>query len=153
MIILTKFVQVLRKWIYRLSFPFIILFSLAGSYFFLRTLGLEFLSRNAIVIASSGIGIAAFLFTVQGILVAIPENNRFMKTLRSRSQYLLYLFSFCRRAEITFMIVFVPVLFLEKNESDIYAFVVLSAYSFAFLFSTWAMWLMGAILIRCEKLK
>ena len=57
---------------------------------------------------------------------------------------------FCRIAEMTFMLIMLPMFFMDK-ESGVLNFLVISAYIAALLFTVWSMYLMGRILILIEK--
>ena len=154
-----QFFDVLRLWVYEFSLILIYLLSILSSVLIIKNFGIDILTENASTLSTSGITIAAFLYTVQGLLIAIPESNRFMIQLRRhKSRYLKYLHLFCHRAELFFMFSFLPLLisdyilnkFIPSHQIIIGA-ILFSFFFTGFLFSLWAMWLLGAILMRCEE--
>ena len=156
-----QFLDILRLWIYEFSLIPVFLLSTLSSTVVIDHLGSIILTANASTLATAGITIAAFLYTVQSLLIAIPESNRFMVQLRRyKSRYLKYLHLFCHRAELFFMLVFFPLLFSESilncfipSHQVIISTVFLSFFFSGFLFSLWAMWLLGSILMKCEEFR
>jgi len=156
-----QFLDTLRLWVYEYSLVPAFFLSILSSILIIEHLGTIILTANASTLATAGITIAAFLYTVQGLLIAIPESNRFMLQLRRyKSRYLKYLHLFCHRAELFFMFVFFPMLFSENilnhfipSHQAIISIVFLSFFFSGFLFSLWAMWLLGSILLRCEEFR
>lgn len=73
-----------------------------------------------------------------------------MQQVRKEGSYLILIHRFCRIAEMTFMLIMLPMFFMD-NESDVLNFLVISAYIAALLFTVWSMYLMGRILILSEK--
>lgn len=99
--------------------------------------------------AVTGAAIAAFLFAIQSALISVPKENPFMQQVRKDGSYLILIHRFCRIAEMTFMLIILPMFFMD-NESGVLNFLVTSADIAALLFTVWSMYLMGRILILSE---
>ena len=105
---------------------------------------------NAVALSVTGAAIAAFLFTMQSILMTIPAKNAYLQVLRKNEDYLLDIHKFCRFAEILFLTTLLPMVYMS-TEHFILNIVVFTVYLSALLFTIWSMYLMGSILIRCER--
>ena len=73
-----------------------------------------------------------------------------MQQVRKDGSYLILIHRFCRIAEMTFMLIMLPMFFMSKD-NGVLNFLVVSAYIAALLFTVWSMSLMGRILILSEK--
>lgn len=73
-----------------------------------------------------------------------------MQQVRKDGSYLILIHRFCRIAEMTFMLIMLPMFFMSKD-NGVLNFLVVSAYIAALLFTVWSMYLMGRILILSEK--
>ena len=111
---------------------------------------METIVKNSETLSVTGVAIAAFLFTVQSILIALPHENPFVKAIRKEGHYMRYLHVFCRRAQIVFMLWLLPMLYMGE-ETTCLNHIATAGYLFALTFSIWAMWLMTRILIITEK--
>lgn len=127
----------------------IVLLVAAGVSFLLNHYSLMcIIKKNAVTLAVTGVAVAAFLFTAQSILISISSENRFIKAVRNDGNYFPYIHRFCRRAEIVFVIDLIPMLYMGN---DIYNIVVFAVFVYGLIFTVWAMWLIGKILIISEK--
>ena len=115
----------------------------------LNVLGLmKVIEQNAVTLAVTGVAVAAFLFTAQSILTSVSTKNEFIREVKRDGNYFPYIHRFCRRAEITFVGNWIPMLYMGNT---IYSLAVTALFLFAVLFTLWAMWLIGQILIYSEK--
>ena len=73
-----------------------------------------------------------------------------MQQVRKDGSYLILIHRFCRIAEMTFMLIMLPMFFMSKD-NGVLNLLVASAYIAALLFTVWSMYLMGRILILSEK--
>ena len=73
-----------------------------------------------------------------------------MQQVRKDGSYLILIHRFCRIAEMTFMLIMLPMFFMSKD-NGVLNFLVVSAYIAALLFTVWSMYLMSRILILSEK--
>ena len=73
-----------------------------------------------------------------------------MQQVRKDGSYLILIHRFCRIAEMTFMLIMLPMFFMSKD-NGVLNFLVVSAYIAALLFTVWSMYLMGRTLILREK--
>ena len=73
-----------------------------------------------------------------------------MQQVRKDGSYLILIHRFCRIAEMTFMLIMLPMFFMSKD-NGVLNFLVVSAYIAALLFTVWSMYLMGRMLILSEK--
>ena len=140
----------LRLIIYKYAYIIVATLSIAISYILNEQELMETIIKNATTLAVTGAGISAFLFTIQSILMSIPMNNPFMKNMRTDGRYLTFVHRFCRLAEIGFIAIMVPMLFMDAKRIFL-NIIVFAAYVYALLFTIWSMYLMGSILINCEK--
>ena len=139
-----------RKWYHR--FPWVLVFvpSLAAAWALQKYGLMSVLIDECVTLAVTGAAIAAFLFAIQSALISVPKENPFMQQVRKDGSYLILIHRFCRIAEMTFMLIMLPMFFMDK-ESGVLNFLVISAYIAALLFTVWSMYLMGRILILSEK--
>ena len=105
---------------------------------------------NKVNLAITGVAVAAFLFTAQSILVALSPNNPYMRAIRREGHYLIHIHRCCRRAEVLFVALLIPMLYMS-NDVGLLNVIIFAAYVAALLFTIWAMILIGAILIICEQ--
>lgn len=140
----------IRKWYH--SFPWVIILapSLAVAWALQKYELMGVLIDESVTLAITGAAIAAFLFAIQSALISVPKENPFMQQVRKDGGYLILIHRFCRIAEMTFMLIMLPMFFMDK-ESCVLNFLVISAYIAALLFTVWSMYLMGRILILSEK--
>lgn len=108
----------------------------------------DVISQNAVTLAVTGVAVAAFLFTAQSILTSVSTRNEFIKAVKKDGQYFLYIHRFCRRAELVFLLNLIPMLYMGN---PIYNIAVLSLLIYGLLFTLWAMWLIGQILVYSER--
>lgn len=116
---------------------------------------------NGTTLSVTGVAVAAFLFTAQSILISISSQNAFIQELRKDGNYLPFIHQFCRRAEVGFVMVFIPMFYMGKvfksivlwniQVSQVFNVIVFSGFLFSLLFTVWAMWLIGQILIIAER--
>lgn len=139
-----------RKWIYDFSYIIVALVSIVITIIIQVTENMDVIIANSVTIAIAGAGMAAFIFTMQSILLSVPKDNPFMTQIRKDGHYLIYIHRFCRLAEISFMLIFMPMIFVN-NERQILAFIAISIFIGAMVLTIWSMYLMGKILIFCEK--
>lgn len=146
-----KLSERVRRWIYRIGAYFIVfIVALVVAIALNHMNWLAPLVDNASAIATTGATIAAFLFTIQGILIAVPKDNPFMRQVRNNSRYLVYLHRFCLVAEISYMLVLLPMHYMDA-ELPVLNIIVLTVFMSAVLFTIWSMYLMCRILMLCEK--
>ena len=140
----------IRGWVHKLAYVVVAIPSV------LISLGLcwrglmNVLIENASTLAVTGAAISAFLFTIQSTLFSVPKDNPFMQHVRKDGRYLILIHRFCRTAEIAFMLLMLPMFYMSKCRV-ISNLVVVSIYISAILLTVWAMYLMGQILIICER--
>ena len=140
----------IRGWVHKLAYVVVAIPSV------LISLGLcwrglmNVLIENASTLAVTGAAISAFLFTIQSTLFSVPKDNPFMQHVRKDGRYLILIHRFCRTAEIAFMLLMLPMFYMSKCRV-ILNLVVVSIYISAILLTVWAMYLMGQILIICER--
>ena len=139
-----------RLYIYKyLSYPMVFLISLFVS-IALHQFGLMHpIIKHSSSLATTGATIAAFLFTMQGLLLAIPRDNPFIKKLRQQTEYLVYLHRFCVVAEIAFLVILLPMLYIDSN--SVLVIILTAIYLSSIIFTLWAMVLLCKILIFCDK--
>lgn len=143
-------IERIREQIYKWAYAIIPLFSAAIAIALGHLQWLTPLVDHSSTLATTGATIAAFLFTIQGVLVSVPKDNPFMKQVRNNSQYLVYLHRFCLVAEISYMVVLLPMHYMDLSR-PLLNVIVLTVFIGAVLFTIWSMWLMCRILILCEK--
>ena len=142
--------QCILLWVYRLA-PLIVIACAASISFALNHFGLmPTIIKNAAALSVTGAAISAFLFTMQSILMGLPAKNAYLQEVRKDGQYLLDIHRFCRYSEIAFLVNLIPMLYMGKKEI-ILNIIVLSIFLGALLFTIWSMYLMGGLLIRCER--
>lgn len=144
------FFEKLRKWYHRFPWVLVLVPSLAAAWALQKYELMGVLIDECVTLAVTGAAIAAFLFAIQSALISVPKENPFMQQVRKDGSYLILIHRFCRIAEMTFMLIMLPMFFLD-NESGVLNFLVISAYIAALLFTVWSMYLMGRILILSEK--
>lgn len=140
----------IRKWWYKLAYLFVAIPAICISYELQRHGMMKPLIDNSVTLAVSGAAIAAFLFAIQSALISVPKENPFMRQVRENSQYLIVIHRFCRMSEIIFMLIMLPMFFMDET-SELLNFLMTLAYICALLLTVWAMYLMGRILILSEK--
>lgn len=140
----------IRGWVYKLPWPIIAVFSIAVSYAIFKLDLMEDLILNATTLAVTGAAIAAFLFTIQSVLISVPKDNPFMQYIRKDGRYLVYIHRFCRVAEVLFLIAMIPMFYMNKERPAL-NIIVLAVFIGCLLLTIWSMILMGKILIACEK--
>ena len=143
-------VEKFRKWYHRFPWVLVLVPSLAVAWALQKYELLGVLIDESVTLAVTGAAIAAFLFAIQSALISVPKENPFMQQVRKDGSYLILIHRFCRIAEMTFMLIMLPMFFMD-NESGVLNFLVISAYIAALLFTVWSMYLMGRILILSEK--
>ena len=111
---------------------------------------LDVIIDNAVALSVTGAAISAFLFTMQSILMTIPAKNAFLQLIRKEGHYLINFHRFCRYAEILFLVNLLPMVYMS-GERLYLNLVVFAVYVSALLFAIWSMYLMGSILIKCER--
>ena len=146
-----SFSERIRGWIYSVG-AYIVVFVIADvGAISVHCLNLmDPLVKGAPTLATTGATVAAFLFTIQGILISVPKENPFMRQVRNNTRYLVYLHRFCLVAEVAFMAVLLPMHYMDISRPILNVFV-LTVFIGAVLFTIWSMWLMCRILIFCEK--
>lgn len=143
-------IERIRGLVYKFAYIIVALVSFVTAYI-IHKLGLMWIIiNNASTLAVTGAAIAAFLFTIQSILISVPKDNPFMQYVRKHGKYLIILHRFCRVAEIMYMLIMIPMLFMQE-ERLILNVLVLAAYMWSMFFTIWTMYLMGRILITCEQ--
>ena len=140
----------IRKWYHEFSWVLVLASSLAAAGALQKYELMGVLIDESVTMAVTGAAIAAFLFAIQSALISVPKENPFMQQVRKDGSYLILIHRFCRIAEMTFMLIMLPMFFMDK-ESGMLNFLVISAYIAALLFTVWSMYLMGRILILSEK--
>lgn len=143
-------IEVVRGIIHRFAYPLVAVIAFGVAYLIFENGFMQIIIENAATLAVTGAAIAAFLFTIQSILISVPKENPFMQYVRRHGKYLIALHRFCRAAEIIFMLIMIPMLFMDK-ERELLNLLVLSAYIWSLVFTIWSMYLMGRILIACER--
>ena len=143
-------VEKFRKWYHRFPWVLVLVPSLAVAWALQKYELMGVLIDESVTLAVTGAAIAAFLFAIQSALISVPKENPFMQQVRKDGSYLILIHRFCRIAEMTFMLIMLPMFFMD-NESGVLNFLVISAYIAALLFTVWSMCLMGRILILSEK--
>lgn len=143
-------VEKFRKWYHRFPWVLVLVPSLATAWALQKYELMGVLVDECVTLAVTGAAIAAFLFAIQSALISVPKENPFMQQVRKDGSYLILIHRFCRIAEMTFMLIMLPMFFMDK-ESGVLNFLVISAYIAALLFTVWSMYLMGRILILSEK--
>lgn len=139
-----------RKWYHRFPSVLVLVPSLAAAWALQKYELMGVLIDECVTLAVTGAAIAAFLFAIQSVLISVPKENLFMQQVRKDGSYLILIHRFCRIAEMTFMLIMLPMFFMAKERS-VLNFLVISAYIAALLFTVWSMYLMGRILILSEK--
>lgn len=140
----------IRGWIYKFSFLIVAILAFAISFIIFKTDLMETIIENSTTLAVTGTGVAAFLFTVQSVLISIPKDNPFMQYIRKDGRYLVFIHRFCRAAEIGFLITMIPMFYMDKDRT-ILNVAALTCFVGCLLLTIWSMFLMGKILIACEK--
>ena len=140
----------IRGWVYKFAFLTVAIVAVGISLVIYLTKNMGTLIDNATTIAVAGAGVAAFLFTMQGILLSVHKDNPFMIQVRKDGHYLIAIHKFCRFAEITFMAAFFPMLYMS-NEREVLNILAVSACLMSLLLTIWSMYLMGKILVISEK--
>ena len=113
---------------------------------------------NTVELSVTGVGIASFLFAVQGIILAIPADNPFIQAVRQDGKYFVFIHKFCRNAEIVFMLLLLPMLYLKEQrptfwfisppvEPTVFSCLCVCMYIYALILTIWAMWLLCNIFI------
>jgi hypothetical protein len=143
-------IEKIRGWIYKLAWPFVGFIAIAISFAVFKMELMDTIIENATTLAVTGTGVAAFLFTVQSVLISVPKDNPFMQYVRKDGRYLVFIHRFCRTAEIGFLVTMIPMFYMDK-EKAVLNIVVLSCFIGCLLLTIWSMFLMGKILIVCEK--
>lgn len=139
-----------RKLYHRFPWMFVLVPSFAAAWALQKYDLMGVLIDECVTLAVTGAAIAAFLFAIQSALISVPKENPFMQQVRKDGSYLILIHRFCRIAEMTFMLIMLPMFFMDKD-SGVLNFLVVSAYIAALLFTVWSMYLMGRILILSEK--
>ena len=139
-----------RKWYHKFPWVLVLVPSLVVAWTLQKYELMGVLIDECVTLAVTGAAIAAFLFAIQSALISVPKENPFMQQVRKDGSYLILIHRFCRIAEMTFMLIMLPMFFMD-NESGVLNFLVISAYIAALLFTVWSMYLMGRILILSEK--
>lgn len=139
-----------RKWYHKFPWVLVLVPSLVVAWTLQKYELMGVLIDECVTLAVTGAAIAAFLFAIQSALISVPKENPFMQQIRKDGSYLILIHRFCRIAEMTFMLIMLPMFFMD-NESGMLNFLVISAYIAALLFTVWSMYLMGRILILSEK--
>lgn len=145
-------IEKIRYWIYQQSWWLIFLLSTGFSIglFYMGTYST--IIEHAEAISVTGMAIAAFQFTAQNILLTVPEKNAFIQIARNEG-YFVFLHKFCRRSEIVFAILLIPMLFINDcPDMLMYNILIISLYLYALFFTIWTMWLIGKLLVRSEEL-
>lgn len=142
--------EILRKFIYKTAYIFVAAISVILSLLIFKYGLLQVIIDNASTLAVTGTAISAFLFTIQSVLISAPKENIFMLFMRKHGNYLIYLHRFCSVAEISFMVLMIPMLFMKSGKTVLNLFL-LTIYIWSLLFTIWSMYLMGRILIACEQ--
>lgn len=144
------FMEKIRLKFYQHYHILILLIAMATMFMLHQTKLIDEIIQQATTLSEIGVGIASFLFAVQGILLAIPADNPFIKYVRNVGYYFVSIHKFCRNAEIVFMLLLLPMLSLKK-QAEWFRFVVIVLYVYAILLTIWAMWILGQIIIRSEE--
>lgn len=144
------FSEKVRLFIYRYSLDLVSIVSIALSCFIIAFGLLPTILENAVTLSVTGVAVASFLFTVQSIFFAIPSDNAFMKAVRDNGYYIAYIHRFCRRSELIFLLLLIPMLYMPNAHICLNLFLI-SGYICALIFTIWAMALMGKILIISER--
>jgi len=140
----------IRGTVYKHSSPVVAGISLLIAIVVFFTGNIGAICKNAVTLAVTGVAVAAFLFTAQSILVAVSSDNPFIRALRHEGNYMSLIHRFCRRAELAFVFLLLPMLYMEKATAWL-NIILLSGYVYSLLFTIWAMSLIGKILIISEK--
>ena len=141
----------IRGWIYKfISYPMVIAFSLLIALLVEKNDLMNPIIDNASTLAITGAAIAAFLFTIQSVLISVPKENPFMQHIRNDGRYLIYVHKFCLIAEIAFMAIMLPMLYMDKNRKK-FNIIALTVFIASLIFTIWSMYLICRILIDCEK--
>lgn len=139
-----------RKWYHKFPWVLVLVLSLATTWLLQKYELMGVLIEESVTLAVTGAAIAAFLFAIQSALISVPKENPFMQQVRKDGNYLILIHRSCRIAEMTFMLIMLPMLFMTSKSSGL-NFLVISAYIAALLFTVWSMYLMGRILILSER--
>jgi len=75
-----------------------------------------------------------------------------LQVIRKQSDYLLDIHKFCRYAEISFLLDLIPMLYMSKK-AIVLNILVFSAYLFALIFTIWAIFLIGSILLSVSAMQ
>lgn len=145
-----KLSELLREKAFQHSFPLILVAGLALSFAANFFKWLPVIVDNKVNLAITGVAVAAFLFTAQSILVALSSNNPYMRAIRREGHYLAHIHRCCRRAEVMFVGLLIPMLYMS-NGAWLLNVIVFAGYIAALLFTIWSMILIGEILIICEQ--
>ena len=141
----------IRGWVYKYaSYPLVVIVSFIIAWVIHKNNLMETIIENASTLAVTGAAIAAFLFTIQSVLISVPKENPFMQRVRRDSRYLVYLHRFCLVAEIAFMGVMLPMLYLN-NERTALNIISLTIFIVSMIFTIWSMYIMCRIMIDCER--
>ena len=140
----------IRGWIYKYSLPILLLLAGGLSIVMWKNNLLVVIIKNSTTLAVTGAAIAAFLFTIQSVLISVPKDNPFMQYIRMDGRYFVYIHRFCRMAEIGFLIVMIPMFYMAEGEI-VLDLVVFTIYVSCLLLTIWSMSLMGKILIISER--
>ena len=139
-----------RKWYHRFPWVIVLVPSLVIAWALQKYELMGVMIDECVTLAVTGAAIAAFLFAIQSTLISVPKENPFMQQVRKDGSYLILIHRFCRIAEMTFMLIMLPMFFMSKD-NGVLSFLVVSSYIAALLFTVWSMYLMGRILILSEK--
>ena len=142
----------IRLFVYKQSWWIVFLCS-AGIAWILFHFGyLDTIVDHAETLAVTGVAVAAFQFSAQSMLMSASSENRFIREVRHEGKYFPFIHKFCRRSEIVFSLLLIPMLFMEKGEKNaIYNIASFSLYLYGLIFTIWTMWLIGRILTISER--
>lgn len=141
----------IRGWVYKYaSYPIVAIVAFTLSYCVYKKGLMDVIIENASTLAVTGAAIAAFIFTIQSVLISVPKENPFMRHIRRDGRYLIYLHRFCLVAEIIFMVIMLPMLYMSKDRHALNV-IILAAFIGSLIYTIWSMYLMCRILIDCEK--
>lgn len=136
-------------WIYRLSDIVVILLSISFTIltkFFVPWVELQ---KNISILVTIAVTFASFLFAGQSILLSLPLNNEFLVVAKKQG-YLDDFHKLCRRAEITYVCVSLPLLFLS-GVGTIIDLSIVFIFLYGFFYTAWALWLFGGITKHYSK--
>lgn len=141
----------IRGYVYNFaSYPVVAIVSFALSYYIHKKGLMNVIIKNASTLAVTGAALAAFIFTIQSVLISVPKENPFMRHIRNDRRYLIYLHRFCLVSEIAFVVIMLPMFYMSKKR-PVLNIIVFAVFIGSLIYTLWSMCLMCRILIDCEK--